>query len=122
VTEPVQTTWATIADVLAFTNVTVGAMDLTQAAATIDLVAVRLYSDKARIGSRDQEWLKRAVCYQAAWIHGPNSLRLAPYAEWALNRVSWLRSRSLHVRGAGEHFDFDELGDGQPGWSPWRPV
>lgn len=74
-----------------------------------------------KVGRRDREWLKRACAYQAAWMLAqpdmyqrldmdalastgrPISLKdralvLAPLARRALQRVSWLRSRSLHAR------------------------
>lgn len=149
-TEPVQTTWATVADVLDTTDTTVTNAELKMAAATIDLFAVRLYADKDRIGLRDQHWLKQAVCYQAAWLtanpdvfqrfgiesdggsglgagssstkYATDAMTLAPFAAKALKRVSWLRSRSLHVRGAGEYCGDGEPEDAERGWSAWRPV
>jgi hypothetical protein len=118
-----QTTWATAADVLSLTDATVTDAQLTQANAAIELHAGRLYTEAAaRTGTRDLEWMRRACAYQAAWMlaqpdmfqridftqvaegggrpvplkdHG---LVLAPLAKRALGRVSWLRSRSLHVR------------------------
>lgn len=115
------TTWATAADVLTYTTTTVDDDAVTRAQATIDIHAGRLPEDAERIGTRDQYWLKLAVCYQAAWLAAqPDAferlevteaggatnrtmftelaLVLAPNAKWALKRVSWLRSRSLHVR------------------------
>jgi hypothetical protein len=74
-----------------------------------------------KVGRRDRQWLTQACAYQAAWMAGqPDiyqrldltqvaldhrslsmrdpALTLAPLARKALKRVSWLRSRSLHVR------------------------
>jgi hypothetical protein len=75
-----------------------------------------------KIGRRDREWLRRACAYQAAWLLGQpdmhrrmqitnsttpggasvtlgaKALELAPLARAALKRVSWVRTRSLHVR------------------------
>ena len=74
-----------------------------------------------KVGRRDREWLRRALAYQAAWMLAQpdmyqrldmdmlastgrplqlkdRALVLAPLARRALQRVSWLRSRSLHVR------------------------
>lgn len=99
-------------------------------------------------GARDTEWMRRACAYQAAWMVSQpdmfarldlnainqegravglkeNSLVLAPLARRALARVSWLRSRSLHVRSpfedglgvgvlGGPIMDYDDTGEG--GW------
>lgn len=74
-----------------------------------------------KVGRRDREWLRRACAYQAAWMLAQpdmyqrldmdnlastgrpltlkdRALVLAPLARRALQRVSWLRSRSLHIR------------------------
>lgn len=74
-----------------------------------------------KIGRRDRQWLKQACAYQAAWMLAqpdmyqrldmealassgrPITLKdrglvLAPLARRAIQRVSWLRSRSLHAR------------------------
>jgi hypothetical protein len=120
-----QTTWATAADVLSLTGATVTDSQLTQANAALELHAGRLYTDAAaRTGTRDIEWMRRACAYQAAWMPSQpdmfsrlditstgnaagsgvalkdHALVLAPLARKALARVSWLRSRSLHVRSA----------------------
>lgn len=115
-----QTTWATVADVSSLTGVTVSSTD--KANAVIELHTGRLYTDAVtRTGARDLEWMRRACAYQAAWqasqpdmyarldLNGVNqegravglkehALVLAPLARKALARVSWLKSRSLHVR------------------------
>ena len=117
-----QTGWATPADVLSLTGTTPGQPVVDQANAMIEVAAGRIYTDAiAHTGSRDVEWMRRAVSYQAAWIPSqpdiygrlelqavsatgrpvpivPTALTLAPLAKRALNRVSWVRSRSLHVR------------------------
>jgi hypothetical protein len=87
----------------------------------------------AAIGTRDQHWLKLAVAYQTAWLESQpdaferievteaggatnrtmltdSSLQLAPFAKDALRRVSWLKSRSLHVR-AGDERNFSRYDD-----------
>src|SRR5207253_1165061 len=74
-----------------------------------------------KVGRRDREWLRRACAYQCAWMLAQpdmyqrldmdalastgrpitlkdRALVLAPLARRALQRVSWLRSRSLHIR------------------------
>jgi len=76
-------------------------------------------------GARDAEWMRRACAYQAAWMLSQpdmfsridlsavtqegravglkeHSFVLAPLAKRALDRVSWLKSRSLHVRAPFE--------------------
>lgn len=119
-----QTTWATTADVLSLTGKTVTDEQLAQANSVVEVRGGRLYSISAtRIGARNTEWLKRAVAYQAAWMlrqpdyfgrmdvtaisqDGRSStlrdggMELAPLARVALNRCSWMRSRSMHVRSA----------------------
>lgn len=142
-----QTTWATTDDVEAMTGVNVTQAEVNQAGFCINLFAARLYADKDRVGARDTYWLKSAVAYQAAWLQanpdvfqrilldtdgsgssttkfGVDALVLAPFAAKALGRVSWLRSRSLHIRSAAESGQWDDFEDDNinPGWSPWRPV
>ncbi|MEV4604808.1 hypothetical protein AB0K15_46595 [Amycolatopsis sp. NPDC049253] len=141
------TTWATAADVLTYAKATVDDADVLRAQAVIDLEVGRLPEDAERIGSRDQYWLKLAVAYQAAWqvsqpdeferldvtstggsqsTQGTDSwMTLAPHAAQALRRVSWLGSKSLHIRGAGEDalprrevYGDDDAAD--PG--TWRPL
>jgi hypothetical protein len=88
--------------------------------------------------------MRRACAYQAAWMPSQpdmftrlemqaisatgrpvpiiaSALTLAPMARRALNRVSWLKSRSLHVRGPFEDglgplstaiVDYDDDGEG----------
>lgn len=76
-------------------------------------------------GARDIEWMRRACAFQAAWMLSQpdmfsrldlsavtqegravglkdHALVLAPLAKRALARVSWLKSRSLHVRSPFE--------------------
>lgn len=116
------TGWASTADVLSITGVTVTTEQLAQANAVIEMHAGRLYTDAiTRTGSRDIEWMRRACSYQAAWMLSQpdvyarvdmsaisqegrsvqlkdDALTIAPLAKRALARVSWLKSRSLHVR------------------------
>lgn len=97
-------------------------------------------------GPRDTEWMRRACAYQAAWMASqPDmfsrldlnavtqegravglkeyTLTLAPLARKALQRVSWLKSRSLHVRSpfedglgaavlGGPIMDYDDMDGG----------
>lgn len=144
-----QTAWATIQDVLTYTGVTVTDAQLAVAAGTIDTHAARTYDDVSRVGTRDQYWLKLALCYQAAWMtaqydaftrldidalgqnrsmthFNPNAMTLAPFAKKALKRVSWLKSRSLHIQspytdGIGV-LGTDPLSSGSDGLYPWSPI
>lgn len=124
-----QTTWATAADVLSLTGMTVTDPQLTQANGVVELHAGRVYAlatltgsnGVTNTGARDVEWMRRACAYQAAWMPSqpdmfgrlemeaisatgrpvpitPAALTLAPLARRALKRVSWLKSRSVHVR------------------------
>jgi hypothetical protein len=137
-------TWATGADVLKYTGKTVDDDKVVMAQANIDMVAERLPADAERIGARDQYWLKLAVAYQARWLAsqpdafdrldltttGQSSasgedgwLVIAPFAKWALKRVSWLKSRSLRVRAPGEAADNRRVvygDDNDPG--TWTPI
>lgn len=117
------TNWATTADVTSLTGKTVTQTQLDHANAALELHTGRTHTDaSARTGARDTEWMRRAVAYQAAWMLtqpdmfdrldytevGKDSgtptkvtgtaMTLAPLARKALARVSWLRSRSLHVK------------------------
>lgn len=144
-----QTTWATVQDVLTYSGVSVTDAQLAIAAGTVDIAAARTYDDVSRVGSRDRYWLKLAVCYQAAWFtaqydaftrmdidalgqtrsmthFGPNAMILAPFAKKALKRVSWLKSRSLHVQspftdGMGT-LGADPQSPGSDGLYPWTPI
>ncbi|MFB7111731.1 hypothetical protein [Streptomyces sp. NPDC056291] len=118
-------TWATTADVLDITGVTVTEAQLTRAQHVIDMVSGRTYDIHdllvAENRRRDLYWLKLAVAYQAAWMiaqpdmftrmnvtrvdqdmseaeMGASALVLAPLARRALNRLSWRGTRSLQVQ------------------------
>lgn len=117
-----QTAWATIADVASLTGVTATQPQVDQANGVIEVHGGRIYTlALANTGTRDIEWMRRACAYQCAWQISqpdmftrlemeaisatgrpvpitPAALTLAPLARRALNRVSWLKSRSLHVR------------------------
>lgn len=121
-TTPTQTTWATPADVLNLLDQEVTNSLVIVANTIIEILSARIYTLAApRTGTRDIEWMKRAVAFEAVWITGqPDfftrldvnaitegrrsigvkelSMILAPMAKMALRRVSWLRTRSLHVR------------------------
>jgi hypothetical protein len=116
-------TWASAADVLAITGKTVSDSVVTQAQNIIDMFTARPYTTSEYVGLRDRHYLKLALAYQAAWIPtqpdlfgrlnysgltqdgntvnlNENALVLAPMARQALKKVSWLKSRSLHVQSA----------------------
>jgi hypothetical protein len=117
--------WATAQDVIDATGVTVTDQQLAQAQTAIEVFTNRIYADTARLRTRDLYWLGRAVAYQAAWLAGQfgletrldatqiqqdqvsttltgDGLVLAPMAKRALQRVSSMRSRTVHVRSAIE--------------------
>lgn len=146
-TQPTRTTWATAADVLALTGAQgVTDEEVTQANAIVELFTSRLYIEAvARTGSRDVEWMRRAVAYQVPWMRAQPDLYerldlstmdglgvkemalvLAPLTKQALNKVSWRRSRSLHVRspfvdGPGA-VSGNALSEGNDRYEPWSPM
>jgi hypothetical protein len=114
------TTWATAVDVKALTGVTVSDTLIDQATAVIELTGggrlARL--DPAFVSERNFDWLRRAVCYQAAFMAGRpdyfeaadvssltqdgvsaqlkgDSLILAPLARRCLKRLSWRGVRTI---------------------------
>lgn len=141
--------WATTEDVERITGVVVSSAVVSQAQAAIEVHSGRTYAARDRTGTRDQGWLKYAVAYQAAWlpsqpdyaqrmdltgVTGPGAatgtvpltstgMVLAPMARWALKRVSWLKSRSLHVRSpfvddSGSGRFLNEADDDLFRWAP----
>jgi hypothetical protein len=139
--------WASAQDVINATGVTVTEPQLAQAQADIEIFTNRIYADSARIRARDLHWLGQAVARQAAWLAGQfgletrldatqiqqdqvsttltgDGLVLAPMAARALRRVSWMRSRTVHVRsaieGAGPVLG-NALTDGSDDHMAWAP-
>lgn len=113
--------WTDTDTALAVTGVEVTDVQLLTAQATVEVMSGRMYDDTARIRTRDLYWLGRAVAFQAAWAAGQPGLEtrmdltsttqdsvsasltadavvLAPMAARAINRLSWRRSRTVHVR------------------------
>lgn len=117
-------TWATEAEVLSVTGVTVTAAQLAQANSVITIFANR--TEDAVLSTRDLYWLKQATCWQAAWQKdqagyttrhsvtevtqdgmqliysggdSPNlaAITLAPLAQRALRNASWKGSRTLRI-------------------------
>ncbi|WP_030168955.1 hypothetical protein [Streptomyces sp. NRRL S-813] len=139
--------WCTAQDVIDATGVSVTDQQLAQAQAAIQVFSNRIWGDETRMRTRDLYWLGQAVAYQAAWIAGQfgletrldatqiqqdqvsttlqgDGLVLAPMARRALNRVSWMRSRTVHIRsaieGAGPIVG-DALSDGSDEHLVWAP-
>lgn len=141
--------WATAQDVIDATGVSVTDQQLAQAQSDIEIFTNRIYADTPRIRTRDLYWLGRAVARQAAWLAGQfgletrldatqiqqdqvsttlqgDGLVLAPMAKRALQRVSWMRSRTVHIRSAlegGGPLLADPLADSSDDamvWTPYR--
>lgn len=140
--------WATAQKVIDVTGVTVTDQQLAQAQDDIEIFAGRVYDDTPRIRTRDLYWLGRAVARQAAWAAGQVALEtrldatqiqqdqvsstltgdglvLAPMAARALRRVSWMRSRTVHIRsaieGAGPVANaLADSADDHQDWVPYR--
>lgn len=139
--------WATAQDVIDATGVTVTDQQLAQAQSDIEIFTNRIYADTARIRTRDLYWLGRAVARQAAWQAGQfgletrldatqiqqdqvssmltgDGLVLAPMAARALRRVSWMRSRTVHIRSAVEGagpLTGNAISDGSDDSLVWAP-
>ena len=139
--------WATTQDVIDSTGVSVTDQQLIQAQKNIEVFSNRIFGDETRMRTRDLHWLGQAVAHQAAWLAGQfgletrldatqiqqdqvstalqgDGLVLAPMAARALKRVSWMRSRSVHIRsaieGAGPIVG-DALSDGSDEHMVWAP-
>jgi hypothetical protein len=141
--------WATAQNVIDSTGVSVTDAQLAQAQSDIEIFTNRIWSDSERIRARDLHWLGQAVARQAAWIAGQfgletrldatqiqqdqvsstltgDGLVLAPMAARALRRVSWMRSRTVHIRSAVEGAGplvGNALSDGMDDslvWTPYR--
>ncbi len=139
--------WATAQQVINTTGVSVTDAQLAQAQDDIEIFTNRIYAETDRIRTRDLYWLGRAVARQAAWIAGQfgletrldatqiqqdqvsttvqgDGLVLAPMAARALRRVSWMRSRTVHIRSAVEGAGpvgnvLSDAADGQLDWAPY---
>ena len=138
--------WATAQDVTDSTGVTVTDQQLVQAQKAVEVFSNRIFGDEARMRTRDLYWLGQAVAHQAAWIAGQfgletrldatqiqqdqvsttlqgDGLVLAPMAARALRRVSWMRSRTVHIRSAFESAGvavnpLADASDDQQAWTP----
>ncbi|MYS15172.1 hypothetical protein [Streptomyces sp. SID4982] len=139
--------WCGVQDVIDTTGVTVTDQQLAQAQKAVEVFSNRIFPDGERMRARDLYWLGQAVAYQAAWLAGQfgletrldatqiqqdqvsttlsgDGLVLAPMAARALRRVSWMRSRTVHIRsaveGAGSWLG-DPLADASDDQQPWTP-
>jgi hypothetical protein len=103
------------------------------------------YNWYENIGDIDAYWMKLAVAYQVAWLQqqpdiltridmvnvpakgrpltlNPGGLILGPLAKMALRRVSWLRTRALHVRSPFEDlYTANSVNFGEFVF-PWSPI
>ena len=138
--------WATPQQVIDTTGVSVTGQQLAQAQSDIEIFTNRIWADTERIRPRDLHWLGQAVARQAAWLAGQfgletrldatqiqqdqvstslqgDGLVLAPMAARALRRVSWMRSRTVHIRSAFESSGLvanplTDASDDQQAWTP----
>ena len=122
-------TWATAAETLALTGVSVTTTQLAQAQGIIDVFSGVVEDAVDDLTVRDRRLLRYATAYQAAWmtqqidvtsrtdvssldqdgitvtLANQDALVLAPLAVRCLKRLSWLGSRSVQVVCGGvPHF------------------
>lgn len=144
-------TWASTADVLAYTGATVTDAQIAVSQGLIDIYAQVTPDTTDPISERDLRLLKQALAYQTVWQvnqidvmtrtdvssvnqdnmqftpAGPESLILAPLAKRCLDRLSWRKPRSLRVRsGRGTTYqDIEALQDAWlrdgDGLNDWQP-
>ncbi|MGW6912586.1 hypothetical protein ACWGB8_01990 [Kitasatospora sp. NPDC054939] len=145
---PIQA-WTDAAAVLAITGVEATDQQILTAQSQVEILCGRTYDDTARLRTRDQYWLGRAVAWQAVWAAQQAGLEarmdltsstqdgvsanltndavvLAPLAARAVNRLSWRRSRTLHVRSAfvdgTNNWGINPLADGSDDSMTWTPM
>lgn len=111
--------WATTADVLTITAVTVTDAVTAQAQAIVEMHVNRTPDADAAAMTRDLYWLKQAVCWQAAWLKdqpgftsrhlverveqdgagfeyaGQVAVTLAPLAIRAIRNLSWIGGQKV---------------------------
>jgi len=114
--------WATVAETLTYTKLTVEEADVESAQFMVEIFADVTEDANANISPKNLRLLKMAVAYQAAWISDhpdvfthvdvstmlqdgiqftnahANAGVLAPMAKRAIDRLSWRRNRSLKVK------------------------
>ncbi len=122
--------WASTTDVSDITGVTVTDVQLAQAQAAIEVFSGRMYPDSERLRARDLYWLGTRLDAtqiqqdQVSTTLAGDGLVLAPMATRALRRVSWMRSRTIHVRAPIEGFGLtgDFLAEGNDDLEAWTPM
>lgn len=140
--------WATAQQVIDITGTSVTDAQLTRAQASIEMYSNRIYADTDKIRTRDLYWLRLAVAYQAAWQVGQYDLHtridanqiqqdgvvanlndtamtLGPEAKKALQRCSWMRGRTIHVRSPfedGQRGYGNALSDADDDQFQWTPM
>jgi hypothetical protein len=114
--------WATEAEALTYTGITVTSAEIEQAQVIVELFTDITEEADDYLSTKNLRLLKMAVAYQAAWITEhpdlfthvdvstmlqdglqftrghENAMVLAPFARRAINRLSWRRNRSIKVR------------------------
>ncbi|MFG3051900.1 hypothetical protein ACGFZP_13245 [Kitasatospora sp. NPDC048239] len=141
--------WTDTDTVLAVTGAEATDVQVLTAQAAIEVMTGRTYADTARIRPRDLYWLGRAVAYQAVWAAQQAGLEsrmdltsstqdgisanltadavvLAPMAARAINRLSWRRSRTIHIRSpfvdGSSNYGINPLTDGSDDDMTWSPL
>jgi hypothetical protein len=142
--------WCDAETALSVTGIEVTDGQLGTAQAAIEVLCGRTFADTDRIRPRDLYWLVRAVAYQGVWAAQQPGLEsrmdltstsqdsvsaamtgdavvLAPMAARALNRLSWRRSRTLHVRspfvdGSGPWLGANPLLEANDDLERWTPL
>lgn len=145
---PALTTWATVEDVDTLTGYTVTERHRRIAVGVIES-NVGLFESVPRpdISDRDREWLKRAVCYEAAFVadnpdlfsrldvtsasqdgesanfRNPDAHFLAPLARKAIRRLSWRGLRPLAPGGGAYGVNRRDVNsEAFDDALPWRPL
>lgn len=112
--------WATVAETLTYTGITVTTAEVAQAQFIVELFSD--VTEDSTISTKNLRMLKMAVAYQAAFVTDhpdlfthvdvstmlqdgvqftqghENAMVLAPLARRAINRLSWRRNRSIKIR------------------------
>lgn len=141
--------WCDADKALEVTGVEVTDAQLGTAQAAIEVMCGRTYGDTERLRTRDLYWLQRAVAYQAVWAAQQPGLEsrmdltstnqdsvsaaftadavvLAPMAARAINRLSFRRSRTVHIRSpfvdGNTYLGPDPLAEGNDEGQPWVPM
>lgn len=140
--------WADAVTTAEITGVELTDQQLLQAQAMVEVFVGRTYDQTSRLRPRDVYWLGRAVAFQAVWAAEQpgllanldltantqdgvsatlkeDALVLAPMAARAINRLSWRKSRTVHVRSPfvdGGSWLANPLSEQSDVLQPWRPM